>query len=166
MNIQATDINAPDHAATLFSSFNLNGKAIAPNRFLKSAMSEVMAAQGVHLPTEGHSRVYARWAAGGTGILVSGNVMIDRTALGEPGNVVLEDDRHLDRFAAWAEAVHAANPQTLFWMQLNHPGKQSPKFLTPEPVAPSAVALGKGLENAFATPRALDDAEIRALIQR
>ncbi len=156
----------PEHAPILFSPFDPQGRIAAPNRILKSAMSEVMAEQGVFLPTDAHYRVYERWAAGGTGIIVTGNVMIDRTALGEPGNVVLEDDTHLDRCAAWADAVHRANPDTRFWMQINHPGKQSPKFLTPAPVAPSAVALGAGLEASFATPRALEPEEIEALIQR
>ncbi len=156
----------PEHAPILFSPFDPQGRIAAPNRILKSAMSEVMAVQGVFLPTDAHYRVYERWAAGGTGIIVTGNVMIDRTALGEPGNVVLEDGTHLDRFTAWADAVHRANPDTRFWMQINHPGKQSPKFLTPAPVAPSAVALGAGLEASFATPRALEPEEIKALIQR
>lgn len=156
----------PAHAPLLFSPFDAQGRIAAPNRFLKSAMSEVMAKQGEHLPTPEHFRVYARWTAGGTGLLVTGNVMIDRNALGEPGNVVLEDDRHLDRFQAWADAVHSTNPQTRFWMQLNHPGKQSPKFLTPSPVAPSAVPLAKELEATFAPPRALEPTEIEALIQR
>lgn len=154
------------HAPHLFSPFDPNGKINAPNRILKSAMSEVMAKQGVHLPTDAHNRVYARWAKGGTGIIVTGNVMIDANALGEPGNVVLENDQHLDRFRDWADAVHTANPQARLWMQINHPGKQSPKFLTPEPVAPSAVPLGRGLEASFAKPRALTETEIAALIER
>ena len=51
-------------------------------------------------------------------------------------------------------------------MQINHPGKQSPKFLSPHPVAPSAVALGRGLEASFAEPRALEAAEVEAVIMR
>ncbi len=156
----------PAHAPTLFSPFDLGGKATAPNRIFKSAMSEVLAEDGVHLPDEKHARLYRRWAEGGAGILVTGNVMIDRRALGEPGNVVLEDDEHLDRFAAWVEAVRAGNPATQFWMQLNHPGKQTPKFLTKTPVAPSAVPLGAGLEKAFAAPRALEEDEIDDIIRR
>ena len=154
------------HAPTLFSPFRITDGITAPNRILKSAMSEVLARQGVHLPTAEHLRVYERWARGGTGVIVTGNVMIDRTALGEPGNVVLEDATHLGLFAAWADAVHRANRDTHLWMQINHPGKQSPKYLTPHPVAPSAVALGKGLDKTFNTPRALEDAEIEALVAR
>ncbi|WP_298429949.1 NADH:flavin oxidoreductase/NADH oxidase family protein [uncultured Jannaschia sp.] len=159
-------IPAPAHAPLLYRPFDPDGRIDAPNRFLKSAMSEVMAEQGVHLPTPAHETVYRRWAAGGTGIIVTGNVMIDRRAMGEPGNVVLEDDHGLDRFRAWAAAVHDGNSDARVWMQLNHPGKQSPKFLSPEPVAPSAVPLGHGLDRSFATPRALTDAEIRAIVAR
>lgn len=154
----------PSHAPTLFSPFDFGGKGTASNRILKSAMSEVLAKDGVHLPTEKHCRLYRRWAEGGTGILVTGNVMIRRDALGEPGNVVLEDDAHLDRFVAWVEATRAGRSDVQLWMQINHPGKQSPKFLTRKPVAPSAIPLGKGLEKTFATPRALSPDEIRELI--
>ncbi|MEM9104185.1 MAG: NADH:flavin oxidoreductase/NADH oxidase family protein [Pseudomonadota bacterium] len=157
---------APAHAPILFSPFSVNGKVSAKNRFFKSAMSEVLATIGEGLPNRQHLEVYRRWAEGGTGIIVSGNVMIDPTALGEPGNVVLENDRHLDRFAEWTSVVHAADPDIQFWMQINHPGKQSPKFLSAQPVAPSAIALGKGLEAAFVKPRALEADEISALVKR
>ena len=160
------NVSHPDHATHLLNSFDFCGKGIAPNRILKSAMSEVLAKDGEHLPNEKHYRVYRKWANGGSGILVTGNVMIDRSALAEPGNVLLEDDRHLDRFEAWVDAVRAVNSETQFWMQLNHPGKQTNKFLTPTPVAPSAVPLGKSLDKMFAPPRALERDEIHNLIQR
>ncbi|MEO1337360.1 MAG: NADH oxidase, partial [Myxococcota bacterium] len=161
----APSASVPAHAPNLFSPFTFGDKQ-APNRILKSAMSEVLAKDGEHLPNEKHFRVYRRWAEGGTGILITGNVMVDRTALGEPGNVVLEADTNLDRFEAWVDAVRAGHPQTQFWMQINHPGKQTPKFLTPKPVAPSAVPLGAGLESVFTAPRALEADEIPKIIQR
>lgn len=160
----STDL--PCHAPHLFSPFDFRGKGIAPNRFFKSAMSEVLAKDGEHLPNEKHYRLYQRWAQGGSGILVTGNVMIDRSALAEPGNVLLEDDLHLDRFADWVDAVRAVNPETQFWMQFNHPGKQTNKILTPTPVAPSAVPLGAGLDKMFAPPRALETDEIHDIIRR
>ena len=134
-----------------------------PNRFMKSAMSEVLATRE-NAPTEGLARLYRTWAEGGVGLSVTGNVMIDRRALGEPGNVVVEDERDLPMLRRWAEAGVSAGGH--LWMQLNHPGKQSPTFLSREPVAPSAVPLGGGLEHVFATPRALTDDEIEALIER
>lgn len=59
--------------------------------------------------------------------------------------------------AAGAQGTH-------FWAQLNHPGKQTPKTLTKEPVAPSAISLGKELAPMFNRPRALSDGEIVALV--
>ncbi|MDQ3034831.1 MAG: NADH oxidase, partial [Myxococcota bacterium] len=94
---------------------------------------------------------------------ITGNVMIDARALGESGNVVLEDERHLDAFRAWAAAAKSGGARV--WMQLNHPGRQSPRNLSAAPVAPSAVRM-KGTGPMFATPRALEGAEIREIIAR
>lgn len=134
-----------------------------PNRIMKSAMSEILGTP-THGPGPGLPTLYRTWAEGGLGLSVTGNVMIDRTALGEPGNVVVEDDRDLPALTAWADAGKAGGGHV--WMQINHPGKQSPTFLSKAPVAPSAVPLGHGLERAFATPRALEDHEIEDLIAR
>ena len=134
-----------------------------PNRILKSAMSEALGTP-THAPSAALPRLYGRWAAGGLGVSVTGNVMVDRRALGEPGNVVVEDDRDLDALKAWAEAGTAHGTQ--LWMQLNHPGKQSPSFLSKETVAPSAVGFGPALAKAFAVPRALTEAEIEDLVRR
>lgn len=127
-------------------------------------MSEALGtADGAPRPELG--ALYARWAAGGTGTLVTGNVMVDRRALGEPGNVVLEDERHFAELHAWA--VRGAPGETQLWMQLNHPGKQAPRGLNPGgTVAPSAVPFGGQLERAFAVPRALTEGEIEALTAR
>ncbi len=134
-----------------------------PNRMFKSAMSECLGTP-THAPSEGLARLYRTWAEGGVGLMVTGNVMIDRAALGEPANVVVEDDRDLDALTAWADAGQGAGGQV--WMQLNHPGKQSPSFLSKAPVAPSAIPLGSGLEKVFTPPRALTDDEVLAIVER
>jgi 2,4-dienoyl-CoA reductase-like NADH-dependent reductase (Old Yellow Enzyme family) len=41
-------------------------------------------------------QLYTSWSQGGYGLIVTGNVMVDRRQLGEPGNVVIEDERNLD----------------------------------------------------------------------
>ncbi|MBC7171193.1 MAG: NADH:flavin oxidoreductase/NADH oxidase family protein, partial [Polyangiaceae bacterium] len=115
-------------------------------------------------PTEALVRLYDRWARGGTGLLVTGNVMIDRRALGEPNNVALEDDRDLPMLKRWAEA--GKQDGTHIWVQLNHPGKQVPKGLNREAVAPSAVPFAPHLAPLFAVPRALTVAEISDVVQR
>lgn len=134
-----------------------------PNRILKSAMSEGLGS-AEHAPTEAHVRLYGRWARGGLGLSITGNVMIDGRALGEPGNVVVEDAGHLDALRAWAAAGKANG--TRLWAQLNHPGKQAPRFLNKETVAPSAVGFGPQLSSAFGVPRALQEEEILDLIAR
>ena len=137
--------------------------ASVKNRFFKSAMSETLGTRA-GAPRPGLARLYGTWADGGAGLLVTGNVMIDPTALGEPRNVIVEDEQHLDALREWALAG-AAN-DTHHWMQLNHPGKQSPRNLSPEPVAPSAIPLGAGLGSMFRTPRALEEAEIEQIVGR
>lgn len=135
----------------------------AKNRLFKSAMSEQLGDSN-HLPSQQISHLYKTWALGGTGVLVTGNVMIDKNALGEPKNIVLEESTDLAPFKQWAQAGTQNNTQ--LWMQLNHPGKQTPKFLTKEPVAPSAIPLAKALQSAFNAPRALTEVEILQIIAR
>ena len=117
-----------------------------------------------HNPKPGLAVAYRTWAEGGLGISVTGNVMVDRNALGEPANVVLDEQSDLQLFKHWA--AEGKSGGCAIWTQLNHPGKQVPNFLSKEPVAPSAIALGGGLEKGFNKPRALEDAEIRQIIQR
>jgi len=149
--------------STLGAALPLRRGAPLPNRLMKSAMSEVLAAPE-HAPSDGLATLYRTWARGGLGLAVTGNVMIDRRALGEPGNVVVEDARHLGALEKWAAAGVSEGGH--LWMQINHPGKQSPVFLSRESVAPSAVPLGHGLEKAFAPPRALTGEEIDEIIER
>jgi len=150
-------------AARLGSQLTLANGVVIRNRFFKSAMSEQLGDNN-HNPKPGLATVYQRWAEGGIGINISGNIMVDRTALGEPKNVVLDEQSDLQAFRHWTAAATQGGAH--LWAQLNHPGKQSPMFLSPQPVAPSAIALGAGLDKAFKTPRALEDAEVWQVIGR
>src|SRR3954468_13157581 len=120
------------------------------NRIAKAAMSEQLAERD-GAPGDRLVQLYRRGASSGAGLLMSGNVMVDPSALGEPGNVVVEDGRHLPVLRRWAEAAQSQGAQ--LWMQINHPGRQSPKALSKQPVAPSAVGIKGGGQ--FAVPRAL-----------
>lgn len=132
------------------------------NRIAKSAMSERLAdAKGA--PNAGHFRLYERWAQGGSALLITGNVMIDPSALGESGNVWWDASQPRDAFRNWAQA--ARGDGTLAIVQLNHPGRQSPRTLSRQPVAPSAVPL-RMVKGAFAPPRALEPEEIEAIVDR
>jgi len=133
------------------------------NRFFKSAMSEAMASKD-HQPTSLHVNLYRKWAEGGSGIVVTGNVMVDPSALGEPGNVVIEDERYMEVLKNWAKAGTVNG--THLWMQINHPGKQSPRSLSKEPVAPSAISLNSKSKAFFNKPRELTTVEVKEVINR
>jgi 2,4-dienoyl-CoA reductase-like NADH-dependent reductase (Old Yellow Enzyme family) len=148
---------------TITDSLTLPCGVIIKNRIGKSAMSENMGSKGF-LSNHSFQTVYERWAYGGTGLLITGNVMVDQRALGEARNVVIEKGINDLSLKEWANAGKKNNTQ--IWVQLNHPGKQSPKFLSSVPVAPSAIPLKKPLNRVFNTPRALSDAEIKEIIER
>jgi len=135
--------------------------ATLPNRLLKSAMTEGLA-DAAGRPQPAHERLYRRWSEGGSGTLITGNVMIDGRYLERPGNVVVEDDSALSALSSWARAATASGNHV--WMQLSHPGRQCSKFVANEPVAPSAVQLRLG--GLFGKPRALREHEIVEIIAR
>ena len=132
-----------------------------PNRLGKSAMTEGLAdAQG--RPNHAHSTLYRTWSEGGTGLLLTGNVMIDGRYLERAGNAVLEDDRALPLFSAWAEAAQSAGSDC--WVQLSHPGRQCPRLVNGRPLSPSDVQLDV-LFN-FGAPRPMSEADIEDVIAR
>ncbi len=143
--------------------FSLSNGTTLKNRFFKAAMSEQLADKN-HNPTPEMYRLYHTWAKGGAGLIVTGNFMVDRTQLAEPKNVVLDDKSDFELFQKWAQRSSADGAQT--WVQLNHPGKQSPSFVSREPVAPSAIPLEGSLQNTFKTPRALKDDEISKIVKQ
>jgi len=134
---------------------------VLPNRIMKAALSEALADKQ-NSPDARLERLYTSWSQGGYGLIVTGNVMVDRTQLGEPGNVVIEDERNLDALSRWAKSTKDAGVP--IWVQLNHPGRQSnPLALGHTPVAPSPVTLNFP---GAATPRELTSAEIEDIIER
>ncbi|MDA0315646.1 MAG: NADH:flavin oxidoreductase/NADH oxidase family protein [Bacteroidetes bacterium] len=150
-------------SSKLIENLELPCGATLKNRLGKSAMSENMGSP-LFVANPSFATLYSRWAAGGAGLLLTGNVMVDSRALGEAKNVVIEKNKVDPQLKSWAEA--GKKNGTHIWVQLNHPGKQSPKFLSKEPVAPSAIPLKKPLDRLFATPRALSEEEILEIIER
>ena len=104
----------------------LTNGSVLRNRLAKSSMSETLGTYDNHA-TPMLVELYRRWAASGIGLLLTGNVMIDRRALGEPGNVVIEDEADLPILRQWASA--ATGHGAALWVQGNHHGKQSPNGL-------------------------------------
>lgn len=148
----------------LFAPLTLPNGSIIRNRIAKAAMEENMAAPG-QLPGSEIQQLYRRWAEGGSGLLITGNVMIDGRALTGPGGIVLQAGTPLQPFRDWAAA--ASSHGTQVWMQLNHPGRQVFKAMGGNAWAPSAVALELGKHSGmFAQPQAMSEAQIQEVIRR
>lgn len=133
------------------------------NRIIKGAMSEALA-NAAGQPNELHLGLYAAWAKGGLGCAITGNVMVDFRAKNEPGVVVIESERDLAELKKWAAIGKQHGMVQL--IQLSHPGRQCPKGLNKETVAPSAVPFSPMLATTFGTPRELREDEIFDIIQR
>jgi 2,4-dienoyl-CoA reductase-like NADH-dependent reductase (Old Yellow Enzyme family) len=140
-----------------------NGQTIG-NRIAKAALEENLA-DGNQAPGQALFRLYQAWAEGETGLLLTGNVMIDRRAMTGPGGVALEDERDLQHFRQWATIGRAGGAQ--FWMQINHPGRQTMANLGQQALAPSAVAMDLGaFSKMFAEPKPMTETNIEEVIQR
>ena len=145
----------------LASPISLPNGSVLPNRLCKSAMTEGLADK-FDLPTPALIQLYKTWSQGGTGLHITGNVMVDRRYLERAGNVVLEDDKNLDLFRTWSKQGTTGGNH--LWVQLNHPGRQCPKMVSTEPLSPSDVQLAM-LGN-FARPRPMDQSDIEQVIER
>lgn len=148
----------------LFSPLQLPNGTELPNRLCKAAMEENLAEPG-QVPGDHLTTLYQRWADGGVGLILTGNVMIDPGAVTGPGGVVLERGSDLAPFRKWADAGRSGGGQ--IWMQINHPGRQLYAALGEQAVAasPIGVDLGK-YSKMMAVPRALEDGEILEIIDR
>ncbi len=149
---------------SLFSPLTLANGSTLPNRLAKAAMEENMADAG-QFPGRALRDLYAQWAQGGAGLIITGNVMIDGRALTGPGGVVLEKGTPLDAFKAWAKASQSHGAQV--WMQINHPGRQVFARQGGNAWAPSAIALDLGKHSKlFAAPIEMNEAQIQEVITR
>jgi 2,4-dienoyl-CoA reductase-like NADH-dependent reductase (Old Yellow Enzyme family) len=157
-------MHAPIPPSSLFAPLTLPNKAVVPNRLAKAAMEENMA-DSRQLPGESLRRLYASWANGGVGLILSGNVMVDPTSLTGPGGVVLDERQPIEPFRAWARAAMRDGGQA--WLQINHPGRQVFAAMGQIAVAPSAIGVDLGpYSHLFPVPRALDQAGIAAIVAR
>ena len=148
----------------LFEPLTLPNGAILKNRLAKAATEESLAAYGQLPDTKLHT-LYQRWAKGGPGLLITGNVMVSPSAMSGPGSVVLQEGTDLEPFKKWAQAGRSDGTQ--FWIQINHPGRQMLSALGEETVSASAVSVEiPGLSKAFSQPRALEENEIQDIITR
>lgn len=150
----------------LNTTFELPCGVILKNRIAKSAMSENLSDKK-HGPSNTLIHVYERWAKGGAGLIITGNVMLDFRALGEPRNVVVEDKRDFEQLKKWADTTKGTDAH--IWPQLNHPGRQAIGSINKRVVAPSAVQVKvkmRGGSAVFKTPDPLTEEEILEIIER
>ncbi|USG61841.1 NADH:flavin oxidoreductase/NADH oxidase family protein [Sneathiella marina] len=132
------------------------------NRIAKAPMTEGLADE-MNRATARHETLYRKWAEGGAGILVTGNVQVDRRFLERPGNVVIDQNGGLEELQAFAAAGTVNN--TLLLMQIGHAGRQTPRRVNPQPVAPSEIPLALP-DSAFGRPRALSSEEVEDVVER
>ena len=147
----------------LFTPITLPNGTTIKNRFFKSAMSEGMGTRNFQ-PKKNIATLYKRWAEGGTGLIITGNIMVDPKGTAEPGNIVFDKNSNMEILKNWAKQGQQHGAKVM--VQLNHPGKQAPKTVSKQTVAPSAVPLGNGLNKLFSTPRALTTSEVEELVQK
>ncbi|KAK3843043.1 MAG: hypothetical protein J3R72DRAFT_118139 [Linnemannia gamsii] len=168
-NRSGSTIPPPSSLALLAQPLTLpfSGKVIK-NRFCKAALSESLAGSNGQLEKQHLDRIvplYDQWAAGGSGLILTGNVMVDRTMREMEHNVAVEDGRDLGRLKVWAETVHKHG--AAIYAQISHPGRQTYGHLTPNPVAPSAIPVSKFHPLiTMNPPRALTTEEIQQIIAR
>ncbi|MGW4372379.1 NADH:flavin oxidoreductase/NADH oxidase family protein [Streptomyces albidoflavus] len=148
----------------LFSPLHLRSGQVLKNRTAKAAMEENMAGAG-QLPDEQLFALYRRWAAGGTGLLITGNVMVHAEALTGPAGVVLDEHAPLKPFAEWAEAGKSGGGA--IWMQINHPGRQVASGMPGVVWGPSDVGVSLGRHSSrFGRPTAMTARQIEETVAR
>ncbi|XBQ17144.1 MAG: NADH:flavin oxidoreductase/NADH oxidase family protein [Oceanicaulis sp.] len=149
----------------LATAFTLPCGISIPNRLAKAAMTEGLAEPG-GIAGARIARAYTAWAQGGAGMILTGNIMVDRRYRERPANVVVDGAQSEAAFQGlqrYAEACKAGGGVAI--AQISHAGRQSPAIIAPEPVGPSAVAV-KLPGGVFAAPRALTEPEIEDVIAR
>ena len=143
----------------LQSSITLPCGAILKNRLAKAAMTERMS-NSAYEPTPEHEHLYRLWTETGAGLLISGNVMIDKHHMESAGNVYFGDEAMLPKLKKWAKSGKENGNH--FWVQISHSGRQTNRFVNPNPKAPSEVQLNKiGL---FGMPKAMLEADIEQVV--
>lgn len=146
----------------------------AKNRLLKAATTECLSTWDPQdlvkrgIPTPEVIRVYERWAKGGYGMIVSGNIMLEYDQLEGAGNIIIPPDAPSSgpRFTALTELVKAAKQHgSLFIAQLSHPGRQVPQNIQPHPISASAIQLqDNDMSMPCGQPRAMEKEDFQRVI--
>jgi len=138
---------------------------VVKNRIAKAALTEGLSEpRQNNIPNDSHCELYRQWSNGGSGIIITGNVMVDRNCKEAPRNVILDEKTSdLMPFRRWANSIHqrdqddqyssynettsiTSQSSPLAIMQISHPGRQSPISTTgllTRPIAPTGGSKGR-----------------------
>jgi 2,4-dienoyl-CoA reductase-like NADH-dependent reductase (Old Yellow Enzyme family) len=121
----------------LQSSLELPCGAILKNRIAKSPMSDSLSDGGGN-PTDAQIRLYERWAEGGVGLSLIGEVQGDPRFPEKPGNLVLGEysDQNLLQLFSSRGTIEGAH----LWPQIGHAGALSHLPIS-QPKGPSALDI-------------------------
>ncbi|KAJ9103774.1 hypothetical protein QFC21_002236 [Naganishia friedmannii] len=149
----------------IFTPLDLPNGTTIRNRIAKAAMEESLADVATSTPSKQLINLYATWAKGGSGVIITGHVMVDRSAMSGPGDVALDADSNLTMFQEWAAVSRIHGAQV--WMQINHPGRQMRTDLGQQAYAPSAIPLDVGgASRLFCQPKEMPDSMVESVIER
>jgi len=182
--------------ATLDAPLALPCGASLRNRLVKAPLEEMLSTFGGGNPNDDVYNLYRAWADGGWGMIITGNIGVDRRHIGIMFDMVMPDPgqteaeaRALAAYTKYARATKgfavdderadhapADGQRPLAIAQLVHCGRQSMRGSGRPPwvpsVAPSAVPMRIGKEPSwldwlmFGTPHALTVEEIHGIVQR
>jgi len=141
-------------------------------------------------PNATHIGMYKNWGKGRWGLVLTGNIQVDKSHLTIGRDMVIPDILNgtmLQPFKDLAEAIHGGpdgvvdpSHRALAVMQLSHSGKQASNWISGRlpwnpPLAPSPVRLGERESGffpqlfyrfLFTTPREMAVPEIDRLVER
>ena len=143
------------------------GALLLPNRVVMAPLTRCRAGAG-RVPTDLMAEYYAQRAS--AGLILSEATAVSPTGVGYPDTPGIWSDAQVDGWKKATQAVHASGGR--IFCQLWHVGRISdPEHLGGAlPVAPSAIAAKGNVsllrpQRAFVTPRALETAEIPAIVE-
>ena len=141
------------------TSFQLPCGVILKNRIAKAATTERLSYKDGR-PNDLLCNLYRTWSNTNAGLLITGNVVLDKSHMESAGNVIVNDEVILPSMRQWAEAGQSNGGQ--IWVQISHSGRQTSRFINWRPMAPSAVQLKKmGL---FGKPKMMSEKDIYQVI--
>lgn len=132
---------SPDGFQVLGRSLELPCGVVLKNRMAKAAMTDSLG-NGEGNPTATQLRLYERWAQGGAGLSMIGEVQVDPRFPENPGNLVL--GAHSDQESLRSLAQRAQVDGAHLWPQIGHAGARAHLSVC-TPKGPSALDM-EGLQ--------------------